>query len=113
MELRRSPRINVTWRSGIKLSDGRLVMAKVINISADGLLLHCSENLVAMRVYPMMIEIPRIDKLSEIFNVACKGTIRHSVLSGDTYRVGVQLSEMSSLHAELVDAWINKIAAIS
>ncbi|MFZ6640496.1 PilZ domain-containing protein [Undibacterium sp. TC4M20W] len=113
IELRRSPRITVTWRAGIKLPDGKLVLAKLVNISAEGVLLHTTENLMPQRSYPMLIEIPGIFQESQIYKVSCKGTIRHAILSGEVYHVGIQLSEMSELHTELVTAWISKTAHLS
>lgn len=108
VELRKSPRINVNWRAGIKLPDGRFLFCKVLNISVEGVLLQSPENLQALRSYPMMIEVPGIDEIQHLYKVSCKGMIRHVVLSGDAYRVGVSLSEMSALHQELLDAWFSK-----
>lgn len=113
IELRKSPRITVTWRAGVKLLDGRLLLAKVVNVSNDGVLIHSSENLVLQRSYPMMIEIPAIVQSQEIYKVSCKGTVKHTLLSGEVYHIGIQLSEMSELHAELVVAWISKTARMS
>ncbi|MES2036274.1 MAG: PilZ domain-containing protein [Pseudomonadota bacterium] len=113
IELRRSPRVTVTWRAGVKLPDGRLILAKIVNISAEGVLLHTSENLIPQRSYPMLIEIPGIFQEAEIYKVSCKGMVRHAILSGEIYHVGIQLSEMSELHAELVVAWISKTAHLS
>ena len=108
LELRKTPRINVSWRSGIKLPDGRLILCRTMNISSGGILLQSPHNLVSMRSYPMMLDIPGIDEPGKIFHVSCMGMIRHVVLSNDHYRIGVQLSEMSSLHDELFQAWISK-----
>ncbi|MFZ6720708.1 PilZ domain-containing protein [Undibacterium sp. Ji49W] len=113
IELRKSPRVTVTWRSGIKMPDGRLIFTKVINISAEGVLLQSPENLVPLRSYPMMIEIPGIVQEAELYKVSCKGTVRHAILSGDSYNVGMLLSEMSELHAQLVVAWISKTAHLT
>lgn len=110
IELRRSPRITVTWRAGVKLSDGKLILARLVNISAEGALLHIPENLIPQRSYPMLIEIPGIYQESDIYKVSCKGTVRHAILSGEVYHVGIQLTEMSQLHTELVTAWISKTA---
>ncbi|MFZ6875152.1 PilZ domain-containing protein [Undibacterium sp. Di27W] len=113
IELRRSPRITVTWRAGVKLPDGRLLLARVVNLSAEGVLVHVPENLLPQRTYPMMIEIPGIYQEADIHKVSCKGTVRHAILSGEVYHVGVQLSEMSELHAQLVSAWISKTAHLA
>ena len=113
IELRRSPRVTVTWRAGVKLPDGRLVLARIVNISAEGVLLHTTENLIPQRSYPMMIEIPGLFQEADIHKVSCKGTVRHAILSGEVYHVGIQLSEMSQLHAELVGAWISKTAHLA
>ncbi|MCH8622105.1 PilZ domain-containing protein [Undibacterium sp. TS12] len=113
IELRRSPRITVTWRAGVKLPDGSLVIAKIINVSAEGVFLQTSANLIPQRAYPMMIEIPGIVQEAEIYKVSCKGTVKHATLSGDSYNVGMQLSDMSELHAQLVIAWVSKTAHLN
>ncbi|MDE2428525.1 MAG: PilZ domain-containing protein [Burkholderiales bacterium] len=110
IELRKSPRINVNWRAGIKLPDGRLMLGRAINLSAEGVLLLCPEHLTPLRTYTMLLEIPSINGSDEIYKVHCKASIRHAILSGDAYRVGIQLSEMSQLHEELVNAWFSKTA---
>ncbi|WP_428718763.1 PilZ domain-containing protein [Undibacterium curvum] len=107
VELRRAPRINVTWRCGIKLTDGRLLMCRAINISAEGILLISEVNLVPARSYPMLVEIPSIKDPKEIFRVSCKGNVRHVVLSDGNYRAGIHLSDMSEVHKELVSAWVS------
>ncbi|MFZ4527320.1 MAG: PilZ domain-containing protein [Undibacterium curvum] len=107
VELRRAPRINVTWRCGIKLSDGRLLMCRAINISSEGILLISEEKLIPSRSYPMMVEIPGIKDPKEIFRVSCKGNVRHVVLSDGNYRAGIHLSDMSEVHKELVSAWVS------
>lgn len=108
IELRKSPRIQVAWRAGVKLPDGKLLLAKVVNLSAEGVLMLCPEHLELHSSYPMLMEIPGIYDGQDIHKVHCKGTIRHVILSGDSYRTGIQLSEMSGLHNELVQAWLSK-----
>ena len=109
-ELRKSPRLNVNWRAGIKLPDGRFIFCFVKNISSEGLLFHSPENLTVLRGYPMMIEIPGIDGVEQIYKVSCKGIVKHAILSGDDYRIGVLLTDVSSLHQELVNAWLSKVS---
>ena len=89
------------------------MLAKIINVSAEGVFLQTSGNLIPQRTYPMMVEIPGIVQEAEIYKVSCKGTVRHAILSGDSYNVGMQLSDMSELHAQLVIAWISKTAHLS
>ncbi|MBR7782910.1 PilZ domain-containing protein [Undibacterium luofuense] len=108
VEQRRNPRIWVSWRCGIRLPDGRLLLCRAQNISIEGLALVSDEMLHKGRSYPMMIEIPGINDPRSIHRVSCTGEIRHVILSEGAYRAGIQLSAMSELHAELVRAWMAK-----
>lgn len=115
IELRRAPRINVSWRCGIRMPDGHLLLCRAVNISGEGVLLQCQESLQLTRSYPMMIEISGITNSNDIFRVACKGAVRHIILTGGHYHAGMHLTNMSDLHNELVNAWIsraNKFASL-
>ncbi|MFZ6690367.1 PilZ domain-containing protein [Undibacterium sp. SXout20W] len=107
IELRRAPRINVTWRAGVKLKDGRLLLCKAINISKTGLLLECSQALSPGKIYPLLIEVPSLVARSELVRVSCQCEVKHVVLSGDNYRVGVALAGLPGSDAELISAWVS------
>ena len=96
IELRRAPRINVTWRAGVKLKDGRLL-----------LLLECSQALSPGKIYPLLIEVPSLVARSELVRVSCQCEVKHVVLSGDNYRVGVALAGLPGSDAELISAWVS------
>ncbi|MBC3861879.1 PilZ domain-containing protein [Undibacterium jejuense] len=108
IELRKAPRINVTWRTGIKLKDGSLMFCRAVNISKTGLLLDCPQRLMRNQTYHAMIEIPSIEIRSEIIRVSCQCEIKHIVLTDDHYRVGIALDGLSDLHQELINAWVSK-----
>ena len=107
IELRRAPRINVTWRAGIKLKDGKLLLCKAINISKTGLLLECSHNLSPGKTYPLIIEIPSLTDRSELIRVSCQCEVMHVVLSGNNYRIGVSLDGLPGSGNELINAWVS------
>ena len=108
IELRKSPRSNVLWRAAIKLGEGNIVPAKVINVSASGLLIQCAHNVAIDKEYRLLMEVPRIDQSSsEPYQVACKISVLHAILSGDSYRIGVKFTEISDLHKNLVAAWLS------
>jgi c-di-GMP-binding flagellar brake protein YcgR len=112
IELRKAQRINIIWRAALKMADGRLVMCKVVNISTSGLLIQSPISLTANREYQMMVEIPGIDEFCNTFKVSCTIRVMHAILSGEIYRVGVQFTSISSMHQELVNAWISKTVAV-
>lgn len=107
VELRRSPRINVTWRGAFRAADGSILPIKVINISDSGILFQCSQPAVVQRDHQMMLEIPHIDQIANMYKVPCKVKVMHCILSGDFFRIGVQFVELSELHRDLVSAWIS------
>lgn len=107
IELRHAPRITVKWRAALRLSDGRLMLVRVLNVAREGVMLECTENLGQGKIYPMMLEIPAINGSDEIHKVQCNGRVRHAILAGDSYKIGLHLQDISSFHAELVQAWVS------
>ena len=108
IELRKSPRTNVTWRAAIKLDAGNIVPAKVVNVSATGILLQCAHRVVVNHEYQVMMEVPRIDQPAGVpYQVRCKVVVLHAILSGDFFRIGVKFSELSDLHRNLIAAWLS------
>ncbi len=107
MELRSAPRINVSWRGALRMPGGRLLLVRVVNVSREGLMIECGENLSQQKTYPVLLEIPAINGSREIYKVQCSARVRHSILSVDSYKIGLQLTDISGLHAELVQAWVS------
>lgn len=108
IELRKSPRTNVTWRAAIKIENGKIVSAKVVNVSATGVLLQCAERVLVNQEYQVMMEVPRIDQaVAQPYQVRCKVMVLHAILSDDFFRVGVKFSELSDLHRNLIAAWLS------
>ena len=107
VELRRSPRINVTWRGAFKASDGTILPIKVINISDSGILFQCPQPAPINKDHQMMLEIPHIDHIREMYKVPCKVHVLHCILSGDFFRIGVKFVEISELHRDLLAAWVS------
>lgn len=108
IELRKSPRINVTWRGIIKVAEGELLSIRAINVSATGVLILSPHPLVIGKEYHCMLEIPNIDFASkQLYKVPCKVAILHSILSGDSFRIGVRFVEIAELHQDLLNAWVS------
>lgn len=108
IELRKSPRINVTWRALLKLGEGKLSPVRVFNVSETGLLILCEQALVIDRDYQLLIEIPALDpQIANPYKVSCKIVVLHSILSGDAFRVGVRIVDIAELHRDLINAWIS------
>ena len=105
VEQRRNPRIWVSWRCGIRLPDGRLLLCRAQNISIEGLALISDEVLHKGRSYPMMIEIPGINDLRTIHRVSCTGEVRHVILSEGAYRAGIQLTEVHEAVSRDLARW--------
>jgi hypothetical protein len=108
IELRKSPRTNVIWRAAIKLGAGKIVPAKVVNVSATGVLLQSSTRVEVDHEYQVMMEVPKINQTSgEPYQVLCKVMVLHAILSGDQFRIGVKFTELSDLHRNLIAAWLS------
>ncbi|MFZ6817364.1 PilZ domain-containing protein [Undibacterium sp. Ji22W] len=108
IELRRSPRINVTWRGLIKLGEGKVFPIRVFNISETGILIMSEQVLTIDKEYQLMLEIPHIDQESMIpYKVPCKVVVSHAILSGNFFRVGVRILEIADLHRDLINAWVS------
>ncbi|WP_395007802.1 PilZ domain-containing protein [Undibacterium sp.] len=111
IELRRSPRINVTWRGMIKVAEGNILQIRAINVSATGILILSPQSLMIDREYHCMLEVPQIDVgSSQPYKVQCKIAILHSILSGDAFRVGVRFVDISELHQDLLNAWVSLVS---
>lgn len=107
-ELRRTPRINVTWRGQVKMDDNRLVPIRIINVSNSGFLFLSPKALLSERDYHIHVEVPNIDKTSSaLYQLSCVVELTHSVLSGEQFRVGVKFVSMSSMHRDLINAWVS------
>lgn len=108
MELRRNPRITVTWRGFLKLNDGHLIPVRAQNVSESGLMILCPQSLPVNHHYQMMLEIPCIDHSdAPPYKVPCRISVLHSILSEDSFRIGVEFLELSSLHRDLIAAWVS------
>jgi c-di-GMP-binding flagellar brake protein YcgR len=108
IELRRSPRINVTWRGMLKLPEGKILSIRAINVSASGILILSPQSLMNGEKYHCMLEIPQIDLASkDLYRVPCKVEILHSILSADSFRVGMRFVEIAELHQDLINAWVS------
>jgi c-di-GMP-binding flagellar brake protein YcgR len=107
-ELRKTPRINVTWRAHVKMDDNKLVPIRIINVSNSGFLFLSSKALMSEREYQLNVEVPSIDKTSSaLYHVNCVVALTHSVLSGEQFRVGVKFVNISSMHRDLINAWVS------
>ncbi|MFC0350993.1 PilZ domain-containing protein [Undibacterium danionis] len=107
-ELRKTPRINVTWRGTINMDNAKLVPIKIINVGSSGFLFLCPKALMADREYSLSVEIPNIDKSSSMqYQVDCVVVLTHSVLSGEQFRIGVKFVSISSMHRDLINAWVS------
>jgi len=108
IELRKSPRVNVTWRGLIRVTEDRFLKVRAINVSSSGLLVLSEQALIVERDYHCMFEIPPIDlSAKQVYKVPCKIAVMHSILRGDAFRVGVRIVEISDLHQDLLNAWIS------
>ncbi|MBR7799064.1 PilZ domain-containing protein [Undibacterium fentianense] len=108
IELRKSPRINVTWRGLMKMGGSQIVPIRVINVSESGVLILSAQALPLNAEFQMMLEVPNIDHMRQApHKVPCKVVVLHSVLSGDYFRVGVRFIELTELHKDLLNAWVS------
>jgi c-di-GMP-binding flagellar brake protein YcgR len=108
IELRRSPRINVSWRGMIKIVEGKIIPVRAMNISVSGILLQCDEVAIVNKEYQLMLEVPQIRDLTlPPFKVPAKIRVQHAILSDGKYRLGMQFIELSDLHSDLLQAWIS------
>jgi hypothetical protein len=111
IELRKGPRVNITWRAVVRLPDGSLMQTRAANLSAGGILLLCKTDLSVGQAYSMMLEVPGLTPNAKLNHIPCQGQVLHSILSGSEYRIGVKLVELSDLHNELIRAWVSRVDA--
>lgn len=108
IELRRSPRVNVSWRGMIKIAEGKIIPVRAMNISESGILLQCDEAVIVNKEYQLMLDVPQIRDLKlPSIKVPAKIRVQHMILSEGKYRLGMQFIELSDLHRDLLQAWIS------
>lgn len=108
IELRRNPRINVTWHGFIKVGENELAPVRVFNVSETGILILSEHALNIDQDYQLMLEIPPIaQEIMPPYKVSCKVLISHSILSGNYFRVGLRILDIAGLHRDLINAWVS------
>lgn len=108
IELRRNPRINVTWHGLIKVGENEFAPVRVFNVSETGILILSEQALSIDKEYQLMLEIPPIaQELTPPYKVSCTVMISHSILSGNYFRVGLRILDIAGLHRDLINAWIS------
>lgn len=102
---RNSPRLAVAWRAAIQIAQGRIVPAKVVNISASGIQLQAGVMLKEKQEYQMMVEVPSKTDASARTRVIFKATCIYTILSGSEYRAGLRAVAYPAEHLELLQSW--------
>jgi c-di-GMP-binding flagellar brake protein YcgR len=110
-ELRKAPRINVTWRGYIRFDHEKNVPIRIVNISNNGLLLLSPRALMADSEFQLVLEVPHIDNSpNAMHQVNCTVVQTHSVLSGEHFRVGVKFVNVATIHRDLINAWVSLVS---
>jgi len=107
LEKRKTSRPNVVWRGAIKIGEGKIVAAKVINVSESGLMFECMLPVELQKEYEFMMEVPGIHQAAEAHQVRCRVKILHTILSEGIYRIGARFAELSNLHHDLIAAQVS------
>lgn len=107
-ESRSNPRTHVAWRGAVQVAPGQITVVKIVNFSGNGAQILCPKMLAEKQTYQIMLEMPdRRDPTLRV-QVVCKAAVLYSILSGESYRIGVKLSDIPPEHAQLVQAYVNK-----
>lgn len=104
-EHRSDQRINVSWPAAIQLVPGRIVSAKIINFSTNGLRLQCAVLLKDGQTYQMMMEVPDHRNASLRTKVTCKATCMYVLLSDGAYHAGMRYFDVPTQHQALINSW--------
>ncbi len=107
-DARSNPRTHVAWRGAVQIAPGQITVIKVVNFSGNGAQILCPKMLAEKQTYQLMLEMPdRRDPTLRV-RVVCKATILYSILSGDSYRIGVKVSDIPPEHTQLVQTYMGK-----
>jgi hypothetical protein len=96
---------NVSWRGAILIAPEKIIPIKIVNISADEILLLSSYLLKDGQSYQMMLEVPDPNDASRRTQVVCNGMVKYAILSGSDYRAGVRYSGVHAEHLSLLAHW--------
>lgn len=105
---RSNPRTHVAWRGAVQVAPGQITVIKVVNFSGNGAQILCPKMLAEKQSYQLMIEMPGQRDPTMRVQVVCKATVLYSILSGESYRIGVKLSDIPTEHTQLVQAYMSK-----
>ncbi|MBI3283340.1 MAG: hypothetical protein HYZ65_00605 [Burkholderiales bacterium] len=110
-DLRSYPRANVNWRAAVLVAPGRIVPAKILNFSGNGIQLQCSVALKEKQIYQMMMEVPQQRDASQRTQVVCRADCLYTILSGSEYRAGMKYFDVPYEHEGLLASWGGRTVA--
>ena len=106
---RREQRYRVYWRANLHLQGGRVLEARLSDISGDGLGLTSGEALAMGTVLPITMGVPDADGGPQVLAVQCSVRVVNVVLSGRDYRMGALWVEPSASVRQVIENWIRKL----
>ncbi|MFM2056253.1 MAG: hypothetical protein RLY71_638 [Pseudomonadota bacterium] len=109
IDARKEPRVNVSWRAQLQMADGRVIDARVRDISENGLGVVVSERVMPHQPLTLSVLMPDIEDPARIYQVTCTILPVFVVLQGHDYRIGAQWQTLQSAARALVKAWIRRI----
>lgn len=109
IDARQEPRVNVSWRTRVVMSDGQVNDARIRDISENGLGLVISERIAAHQPLSLSVLMPDVEDPSRVYQVNCTVMPVFVVLQGHDYRIGAQWQTMPEAARALVKAWVRRI----
>ena len=106
---RREQRYRVYWRAHLHLQGGRVVDARLCDISGDGLGLTAGEALAMGTVLPITMGVPDADGGTQLLAVQCSVRVVNVVLSGRDYRMGALWVDPRASVRQMIENWIRKL----
>lgn len=83
------------WRAFVLLPGGSKLSAYVINISDAGLSLISPRTFTAGEAVEIAVGVPNPDDPGKLLIAKLGGSVRYSVLSGEHFQIGVNLTRIS------------------
>jgi hypothetical protein len=103
---RQNPRLMVHWRARLMVQAPKYVEAEVIDVSENGMGLRCQHRVREHQTYDFAVAIPDVLEWDRHDVVQFRAVVQSVVLSGTSFRVGVQFVSMPSSLRTKIHQWM-------
>jgi c-di-GMP-binding flagellar brake protein YcgR len=106
---RESIRLPATWRARLMASNGPMVDARTMDVSASGLGVLSPNPFAAQGLVQIALQVPTPQVPGKFQVVTGQGKVVFQVLQGDAYRLGLQWTELQPAYRDVITHGIERL----